>query len=207
MGILNLVPYSFIVGFLGLSFALLLYFFIKRYPKGNEIMNEIAEAVHSGAMIFLKREYSYISIFVIVIFIALWRLFSIYTSLAFLTGASCSMLAGFIGMKGSTRSAVRSTQGAITGGTPLALTIAFQGGAVMGISVAASVGTSVAVGVQATDRTNRLNSVNLRIFVLLYLMLMFGNPPWVAIFAGGACLLPFPRGLACAGFSNFSENS
>jgi K(+)-stimulated pyrophosphate-energized sodium pump len=137
MEILNLVPYSFIIGFLGLIFALLLYFFIKRYPKGNEIMNEIAEAVHSGAMIFLKREYSYISIFVIVIFIVLWRFFSIYTSLAFLTGASCSMLAGFIGMKGSTRSAVRSTQGAITGGTPLALTIAFQGGAVMGISVAA----------------------------------------------------------------------
>ncbi len=137
MEILNLVPYSFIIGFLGLSFALLLYFFIKRYPKGNEIMNEIAESVHSGAMIFLKREYSYISIFVIVIFIVLWRLFSLYTSLAFLTGASCSMLAGFIGMKGSTRSAVRATQGAITGGTPLALTIAFQGGAVMGISVAA----------------------------------------------------------------------
>jgi K(+)-stimulated pyrophosphate-energized sodium pump len=137
MEILNLVPYSFIIGFLGLIFALLLYFFIKRYPKGNEIMNEIAEAVHSGAMIFLRREYSHISIFVIVIFIVLWRFFSIFTSLAFLTGASCSMLAGFIGMKGSTRSAVRSTQGAITGGTPLALTIAFQGGAVMGISVAA----------------------------------------------------------------------
>ncbi len=137
MEILDLVPYSFIFGFLGLFFALFLYFFIKKYPKGSEIMNEIAEAIHSGAMVFLKREYSYISIFVIVIFIVLWRLFSIYTSLAFLTGASCSMLAGFIGIKGSTRSAVRSTQGAIAGGTPLALTIAFQGGAVMGISVAA----------------------------------------------------------------------
>ncbi len=39
-------------------------------------------------------------------------------------------------MKGSTRSAVRSAQGAIDGGAPHALTIAFQGGAVMGISVA-----------------------------------------------------------------------
>jgi len=137
MALLNLIPFSFILGFLGLSFALLLYFLVKKYPTGNEIMNTIAEAIHSGAMTFLKREYSYISIFVVILFATLWKLFSIYTSLAFFTGASCSMLAGFIGLKASTRSAVRSTQGAIQGGTPAALTIAFQGGAVMGISVAA----------------------------------------------------------------------
>lgn len=100
-------------------------------------MEEISEAVHSGAMVFLRREYTYISIFIVVVFLILWRLFSIYTSLAFLTGAVCSMLAGFIGLKGSTRAAVRSTQGAIRGGTPEALTIAFLGGSVMGISVAA----------------------------------------------------------------------
>ena len=137
MTLLNLIPYSFIIGFLGLIFALALYFLIKRYPQGNERMVEISEAVHSGAMLFLRREYTYIFIFVTVMFVVLWRLFSVYTSLAFLTGASCSMLAGFIGLKGSTRSAVRATQGAIEGGTPKALTIAFQGGAVMGISVAA----------------------------------------------------------------------
>ena len=137
MTILNLIPFSFILGFLGFFLAILLYFVIKRYPKGTELMNEIAEAVHSGAMTFLRREYSYILIFVVVLFGVLWKLFSIYTSLAFLTGATCSLLAGFVGMKASTRSAVRATQGAITGGTPRALSIAFQGGAVMGISVAA----------------------------------------------------------------------
>jgi len=137
MVLLNLIPYSFIIGFLGLAIALALYFLIKRYPQGNERMVEISEAVHSGAMVFLRREYTYIFIFVTVMFVVLWRLFSVYTSLAFLTGAGCSMLAGFIGLKGSTRSAVRATQGAIEGGTPKALTIAFQGGAIMGISVAA----------------------------------------------------------------------
>lgn len=137
MTIISLIPYSFIVGLLGLAFALSLYFMIKKYPRGSELMNEIAEAVHSGAMVFLRREYTCIAIFVAVVFMVLWKLFSAYTSLAFLTGASCSMIAGFIGMKGSTRSAVRSTQGAILGGVPQALTIAFQGGAVMGISVAA----------------------------------------------------------------------
>jgi len=133
---MNLIPYSFVLGLLGLMFAISLYFLVKRYPRGTEIMNGIAEAVHSGAMTFLKREYSYISIFVIILFTVLWKLFSIYTGLAFLTGAFCSLLAGFIGMKGSTRSAVRATQGAIQGGTPRALSIAFHGGAVMGISVA-----------------------------------------------------------------------
>lgn len=137
MAILDLIPYSFIVGFLGLAFALVLYYLVKRYPRGNERMIEISEAIHSGAMVFLRREYIYIFVFVALMFIILWLLFSIYTSLAFLTGASCSMLAGFIGLKGSTRSAVRATQGAIEGGTPRALTIAFQGGAIMGISVAA----------------------------------------------------------------------
>jgi len=137
MVILDLIPYAFILGFLGLLFAIVLYFFIKRYPSGSPLMREIAEAVHSGAMVFLRREYSYISLFIVAVFIALWRLFSIYTSLAFLTGASCSMLAGFIGLKASTRSAVRSTQGAITGGMPQALTVAFQGGSVMGFAVAA----------------------------------------------------------------------
>lgn len=137
MTIINLIPYSFTIGILGLAFALVLYFLIKKYPKGNELMNEIAEAVHSGAMVFLRREYTYIAGFVVVVFLVLWKLFSVYTSLAFLSGASCSMIAGFIGMKGSTRAAVRSTQGAILGGVPRALTIAFQGGAVMGVSVAA----------------------------------------------------------------------
>lgn len=137
MTIFNLIPYSFIFGILGLFFALFLFYRVKKYPKGNPLMEEIAEAVHSGAMVFLKREYSFITIFIALAFLVLWKLFSIYTGLAFLTGAGCSLLAGYIGLKASTRSAVKTTQGAITGGTPLALTIALQGGAVMGISVAA----------------------------------------------------------------------
>ncbi len=137
MMLLDLIPYSFILGLIGLVFAVVLYFFIKRLPSGTQLMKEIAEAVHSGAMVFLRREYTYISLFVVAVFIALWRLFSIYTSLAFITGASCSMSAGFIGLKASTRTAVRSTQGAITGGISRALAVAFQGGSVMGFAVAA----------------------------------------------------------------------
>lgn len=137
MTILDLASYSFVIGILGVVFALVLFYRVKKYPKGNAFMEEIAEAIHSGAMVFLKREYSAIAVFVTVTFFILWKSLSIFTSLAFLSGASCSLLAGFIGLNASTRSAVKTTQGAITGGTPLALTIAFQGGAVMGVTVAA----------------------------------------------------------------------
>jgi len=137
MTLLDLIPYSYIIGLIGLMIAISIYFLVKSYPKGNEVMQEIAEAIHSGAMVFLKREYLFITIFVVVLFMVLWKLFSIYTSLAFLTGAGCSMLAGFIGMKASTRAAVRVTQAAISDGASQALIVAFQGGAVMGISVAA----------------------------------------------------------------------
>lgn len=137
MNLVNATDYFFILGFIGLVIALITYFLIKRLPQGNKVMADIAESIQSGAMTFLKREYTYIILFVAVLFIVLWNLFSIYTGLAFLTGAFCSMLAGFIGMKASTYSAVRTTHGAMTGGMPLALSIAFQGGSVMGISVAA----------------------------------------------------------------------
>ncbi|MBN1221644.1 MAG: sodium-translocating pyrophosphatase [Candidatus Aminicenantes bacterium] len=137
MSLLELTPYSFILGFVGLIFAISIYFVVKKYASGTELMNEIAEAVHSGAMVFLRREYMFITVFVIALFLILWKLFSIYTSLAFISGAFCSMLAGFIGLKASTRAAVRVTQSAIKEGASQALTVAFQGGAVMGISVAA----------------------------------------------------------------------
>jgi len=135
--LIHITPYVFILGIISLFMALGLYFRLKRLPQGTDLMKEIAESIHSGAMTFIKREYTYILVFIAAVFILLWQLFNIYTGLSFITGAFCSMLAGFIGMKASTRSSVRATQGAIEGGMPKALSLAFQGGSVMGISVAA----------------------------------------------------------------------
>ena len=63
MTFIDLIPYSFVIGLIGLGFALSIYFLILKYPKGNKVMQEISEAIHSGAMIFLKREYTSIFIF------------------------------------------------------------------------------------------------------------------------------------------------
>ncbi len=124
------------IGIAGMIFAILSYVYVKRFPPGNTLMVKIAEHIHRGAMVFLKREYQIISIFMACMFIVLVRFLTFWTGIAFLSGAACSMLAGFLGMKAATRSSSRTCQGAIDGGTPRALSIAFRGGSVMGISVA-----------------------------------------------------------------------
>ncbi|UCG62743.1 MAG: sodium-translocating pyrophosphatase [Candidatus Zixiibacteriota bacterium] len=127
---------SAIVGLVGLAFAVILFTFIKSKPVGTELMREISEVIHKGAMVFLKREYSILVLFIIIVFALLaWKI-RLQTGYAFLGGAACSMLAGFFGLKAATRANVRTTAAASASGQPAALSIAFSGGAVMGMSVA-----------------------------------------------------------------------
>ena len=125
------------VGVAGMIFALITYFDIKRKPPGSDLMQKIAEKIHHGAFVFIKREYQIIAIFIVILFVVLTFTLSVQTALAFLSGAICSMLAGILGMEAATRSSVRACQGAKDGGIGSALSIAFRGGSVMGMSVAA----------------------------------------------------------------------
>jgi K(+)-stimulated pyrophosphate-energized sodium pump len=125
------------LGGAGMLVALLIYLKVLTYNQGNEKMQEIGAAVREGAMVFLKREYSIIFIFMAAMFAVLSYFISIYTAFAFVTGAVCSLSAGFFGLQASTRSGNRACQGAVEGGAPQALLIAFLGGSVMGICVAA----------------------------------------------------------------------
>ena len=126
-----------VLGIIGLLFAGWTYFLVIRQSEGSSKMKEIAEAIHLGAMVFLRREYSVIAIFMAAVFIVLAKFLTLATGFAYLGGAICSMLAGIFGMQAATRSSSRTCYGAITGGMPQALNIAFKGGSVMGISVAA----------------------------------------------------------------------
>jgi K(+)-stimulated pyrophosphate-energized sodium pump len=132
----RLIPW---LGIAGLVFSIGAYFNMKRYPAGNELMQKIADKIHAGAFVFLKREYQIIFIFIVIVFAALTFTpgLGINTAIAFLVGALCSMGAGVLGMEAATRAAVRATQGAKDGGIGRALTIAFGGGSVMGMAVAA----------------------------------------------------------------------
>jgi K(+)-stimulated pyrophosphate-energized sodium pump len=127
-----------VLGAIGFAIAIVVYNMVKAQPVGNEKMAEIAAAIRGGAMAFLKREYSVLAVFIVLVFflIVLAPSLGFNTALAFLGGALCSMLCGFIGMKAATHANVRTAEAARTGGQGKALMVSFNGGAVMGLSVA-----------------------------------------------------------------------
>ncbi|HEX6971252.1 MAG TPA: sodium-translocating pyrophosphatase [Limnochordia bacterium] len=133
-------PAAALFGLLALAFAAVLFNRVQRAETGSTRMQEIAAAIHEGAMAFLGREYRVLAVFVLVIAVVLWVVggaspqFSRTTAFAFIVGALASILAGFIGMQAATRANVR-TACAAQRGMPAALSIAFSGGAVMGLSV------------------------------------------------------------------------
>jgi K(+)-stimulated pyrophosphate-energized sodium pump len=119
----------------GLLFALMLYMWVRRQPSGNEVMRELAGAIQSGAMAFLRREYMVLIPFVGLVALALWWLIGGRTAAAYVFGAGCSILAGFLGMQAATRANVRTTEAARSSGQAKALRVAYGGGAVMGLAV------------------------------------------------------------------------
>ncbi len=127
-----------ILGVVGFIIAVVMYNLVKAQPVGNEKMHEISDAIHAGAMAFLGREYRVLAIFIVVVFglIAMSGGMGFNTAFAFLGGALCSMTCGFIGMKAATRANVRTAEAARVSGQAKALEVSFNGGAVMGLSVA-----------------------------------------------------------------------
>jgi K(+)-stimulated pyrophosphate-energized sodium pump len=126
-----------IFGIFGLLIALFLYVSVKRMPAGSPLMEELSNRIHEGAMVFLKREYYILAIFIVVVFLLLFTVMPHKaTAFAFVSGAICSMLCGLFGMQAATIANVRTTEAAKQHGQGVALQAAFNGGAVMGLSVA-----------------------------------------------------------------------
>jgi len=130
-----------LTGIVALVFVFYIAKKVMRQDPGTPQMVSISDAIHEGAMAFLKREYKAISIFAIIVAVLLalglkgqgW-VFSISTALSYLIGAACSLTAGYIGLSISTRANTRTAQAA-TKGFNQALGVAFPGGAVMGLTV------------------------------------------------------------------------
>ena len=135
MTLVALIPMLF--GIAGLFVAWTVYKMILQNPAGEGKVAEIAQLIHKGAMVFMRTEYMYLSIFVAVVavFILISEL-GFHTMFAFLVGALCSASAGYIGMYSATHANVRTTTAANEQGAAGALTVAFFGGSVMGLSVA-----------------------------------------------------------------------
>ncbi len=132
----TLIMLAPVLGAVGIATAFAVLVSLIRKPQGTEEMQDLSNQIHDGAMAFLRREYSILIVFVAVVFLLLlWQL-GISTALAFLGGALCSLLAGFIGMKAATKANVRTTEAARSLGPGQALQVAFSGGVVMGLAVA-----------------------------------------------------------------------
>ncbi len=129
--------WAWAAGLVGLALAGLTYRYVIGQASGSEEMGALAEQIHDGAMAFLRREYAMLAVFVVVVAALLAWAVSVPTSVAYLIGALCSVMAGYFGMKSATRANVRTSAAANEHGAGKALRVAFFGGAVMGLSVAA----------------------------------------------------------------------
>ncbi|MTV50306.1 sodium-translocating pyrophosphatase [Heliobacillus mobilis] len=133
--------YAAIAGVIGLLFAGYLAMSVLKEDQGTQRMKELSQAIFEGAMAFLNRQYRTLIPFAVIIFGALlygnWgnQKLAWGQAISFLVGASFSAVAGYVGMTIATKSNARTTAAAMRGLNE-ALSVAFRGGAVMGMSVA-----------------------------------------------------------------------
>ena len=125
-----------ICGILGLIVAAFLAYYVLKQPQGSEKVRQISAAIKEGALTFLGREYRILAIFVVAVVVVLGVVPDLgwFVSIAFVFGAICSGLAGFIGMsiaiRVNSRTAAAAQQSLNQG-----LRVSFRGGAVMGLCV------------------------------------------------------------------------
>jgi len=125
---------------IALIFAYVFYKTTLKMDEGDDLMKEIARAVRTGAMAYLKQQYKAVGIFFLCAFVFIGflsfvlKVQSLWTPFAFLTGGLFSGLAGFIGMNMATQASSRTTQAAKYS-LDSALKVAFRSGAVMGLTV------------------------------------------------------------------------
>lgn len=136
MGLVVLAPVGSIIA---LVFAGYLAYTVLRQDEGTEQMKKIALAIRKGADAYLKRQYTGVALFFVIMFVILGILafmgyLTPFVPFAFLTGGFFSGLSGFIGMKIATRSNVRTTNAA-KNSLNSGLRVAFSSGAVMGLTV------------------------------------------------------------------------
>lgn len=128
-----LVPVAAVIALL---FAAYLAGKVGKQDAGTDRMKEIAGAIAEGARAFLMAEYKILIIFVVVLFVLIGFGISWVTAVCFVIGALFSTVAGYCGMTVATKANVRTANAAKESGMNKALSIAFSGGAVMGMCVA-----------------------------------------------------------------------
>ncbi len=124
------------LGIIGLVAAFIIYKIVTSYPAGDGVVAKIGAQIHSGAMVFMQREFKMLGIFAVILTALLYSFLGLNTAISFVAGALSSATAGYVGMYAATKANTRTTIAAHNKGASAALTVAFFGGSVMGLSVA-----------------------------------------------------------------------
>ena len=136
MSMERLIYFAPVLGICALLFAFYLTKKVGKQDAGTDRMKEIAAFIHEGARAFLTAEYKILVVFVAVLFVLIGiGIGNWVTAVCFLVGALFSTAAGYIGMNVATKANVRTATAAKDSGMNKALSIAFSGGAVMGMCV------------------------------------------------------------------------
>ena len=133
---MNIALFPPLLGVLGMIAAFVVYLLVMRYPDGEDKVKKIGDQIHAGALAFMKTEYKYLTVFIVVLVILSQVFLGTETAIAVVVGAACSSLAGFIGMYAATKANVRTATAAQKDGAAAALSVSFYGGSVMGLCVA-----------------------------------------------------------------------
>ena len=136
---LYLVIAIFVGSILALAFALIMAKRVMSFDEGTDRMKKISASIRSGANAYLKRQYTIVLIFFVVMFVilgamAIFGLLTPYVPFAFITGGFFSGLSGFVGMKIATAANARTANACRTG-LNKGLRVAFSAGSVMGFTV------------------------------------------------------------------------
>ena len=125
-----------LLGVVGLVCAYVLYTMVMRYPEGEDAIKKIGDQIHLGAMVFMKREYSLLAMFLAAQVVLTFIFLEATVGVAVIVGALSSSIAGWLGMYSATKANVRTATAAQQNGAAEALTVAFFGGSIMGLCVA-----------------------------------------------------------------------
>ena len=132
----------FIAGFLSILVGAYFFMYVARQGTGTKEMRQISDSIKEGAIAFIKRQYSTIALFSVVMVILITGLYlyrgdsgsALRTGIAIVLGAASSAIAGIIGMYVSVITNIR-TAAAVRKSLPFGLQVALRGGAVSGILV------------------------------------------------------------------------
>ena len=133
---MDVVPYlAALSAIAGLILAVYYYTVVKAASPGNDRMVFLMTEIQNGARAFLKKEYTWVSVFVVAMMALLAIVITPLAAVSYVLGAVLSATAGYVGMTVATMANARTTEAA-KDGPGKALPVAFRGGAVMGFSVA-----------------------------------------------------------------------